>query len=763
GSIGNPVDCGAQEDYASLPDVSWPRSDPQKLGQFNHLSSHIEYTHFGTGINENDYNFDEDTYYSLLIPNTLQNVYQDSLKACELISGACERCCQALDDIVVWDFYVGDKNDIVPPEVISASPYYDKDFYEIDSQPDLSELYISRNIPQTPKITINFSEGILSSSIVYSYSATTVEVTTGRLEPEWVSVYIGEGEADNFSVGERVIIIADQAKSEESIILGKGKDTPERDYLTVILEAGNVYDIGSKVMSFAHPQAGKFVLEEVVGEMTQDMQNNPGKNITGSQLKMPYDGADRNFNFLAEIINSNKTLQLSTINPDSKYLLKDNTWYRIALTGVQDLCGLSLVTANQPNPPSPLTLYWLFQVNGLSPDFSLYPASGSEKVCLDVEVWALALGASMNDPVIPSCEPGIGYVTEWSLEPAITRTELVTADCYKYSFADIAGDTKALLSPNTTYTAKITTRYPLPDGGVLQTDDPDNPDDDWTFITAEDNENCIRPPMITSIKPCFGPSGECITISGDYFTDQQDVDDEGVYIAPEGTTDDDFPTSDLTVFFEKAGSWSKNIIIATIPGLSDDPDFGTTPDDEHPIKVAVDAKEKGFAGLFYSNSYPFDLREGLSSGPCLYSVKPSPYYRSQEETLTGIRFGSAQGKVKYNSEDSTISDWQGSDSLTTETTVISTIPLKEITTASGKDKDNVEVVLYAGGAIPKASNPYPITLPVLKGIFFAERNVCEQNLRISPNPKNEQSNVCILGEGLPDDLSQAQLNIYLEF
>ncbi|MFH1713345.1 MAG: hypothetical protein ABH896_04135, partial [Candidatus Jacksonbacteria bacterium] len=46
---------------------------------------------------------------------------------------------------------------------------------------------------------------------------------------------------------------------------------------------------------------------------------------------------------------------------------------------------------------------------------------------------------------------------------------------------------------------------------------------------------------------------------------------------------------------------------------------------------------------------------------------------------------------------------------------------------------------------------------------FAERNVCEQNLRISPNPKNEQSNVCILGEGLPDDLSQAQLNIYLEF
>ncbi|HCE48987.1 MAG: hypothetical protein A2295_01255 [Candidatus Jacksonbacteria bacterium RIFOXYB2_FULL_44_15] len=716
------------------PEVSWPTDVNEGKSVWQLLGQDILFQHFLPAdvkpASKDDYLFEANKKYAIMFPRkVLSDEDSNFLNDCVASAG-----CQILSaDQIAWEFTVGDKLDEASPELTFASPHYDKAYYEASLPPSRPPI-ISTDVAQRPTMHFYFSEPVLSTSLVVMDAATT---THGYVATEMPTHTAG----------------------------------------------------------LFHPATSTFSLYEI-DTPTPSQREDPA---TTTLTLLDWDPASApidpvpNIQFAAFLTNDNQHLQLEGISPHNRFLLKNNKWYRLELSGIKDLCG---------NDLQPTTATWLFQVNGLAPGLFPTPVDGQEKVCPDIDVGVLS-SVELNDPITGGCEvpPQVppGYVSSGTLDwtsaatdhahllglPAASWTahiptvppgrtlKRVTPTCSIFEFRPTADP----LRYDSWYRAQVQTSYPLPQPATTtmrQT---------WFFKTATQDEvergECILPPIIDDVLPWNGIEGDCVSIVGRHFLPSYSpatpTAPAGAYITPAASDDASLyiPPNAPAARFDKIGVWKDNLITAMIPSLPLLPlpgftKFPTVPSDqaEHPVRVVL----KPPSGLWVlSREHPFRANDSLApaSGPCLLSVDPSDGHRGEMETLRGERFQTATATVLQNILYSVATVASVDDSLWASNQIITSVPLKESIYFPPAAPPTVLVQVQNDSGL---SNPVPITIPVLTDIAWFNRLACSANLRTSPNPRPLATSACLTGvkgsgpKGLdaPYDFSDARLNVFLE-
>lgn len=724
-----------QEDYNGLQTKTWPADVNDGSPVLSLFGSHVEYKHFVSSECSSNSTCVKGPYlfnagaYSLIVPRDLRDLSGKLLTLCKQgLPG-----CQVFQDIIAWDFTVGNETDTQNPEVISVSPYYDKRYYEELNAEERQNAVpaISRDVQQGPTIVITFSEPILASSL----------------------------------------FVADQENT---------------DHADLLLPAPlDIHTSGT-----LHPLNGKFLLHEIEAPTDEELKSVPPAVRTVDFFPETPEVVDAvpNVVFRAFLDNSNRTVTLSAMSADPKFLLKNNTWYRISLSGVQDLCGRYLAPKGGIGGGSE-TIYILFQVNGLAPNLYETPSDGMQQLCTNIKV-GVSSTVSMRDPRIePSeaqCAVGTGYVsggTLWYTNADFANgEELRQADEAPGALTWVP-DTRTLelevegnqeectlynfkgsdLQYAKWYKAYIDTRYPKPEGGMLQAA--------WYFKTATSEKvvagECNSPPIINRIRPVNGPKGACITVEGENFGAALPAPQQyGLFITPKGGEDIAIeqpvpPNPEAALLNVILNSWTNTEIVATIPivsasftpfdptGVNGNP---ITANAEHPVRVVLPPPVGTY---MHSRPYAFRLDYAAvpSTGPCLGDVEPNLLHRDLLATLTGIRFGSASGEVHYESRPDTIFTSPGEQWL--EGKIVSLV-LKEEISATGKV--DVKVKTQLGGM----SNPMTRDLLKLSPVSIHPRGACDPY--ISPNPQENQGKdettkpVCILQNG-----NLSYIPVHIEF
>lgn len=715
-------------------EVAWPLevNDGQPL--FNNFIAAITYEHLPpaslTDAAEIDnYLFKANTDYKIIIPGKLSDIYARQLRGCVAYPG-CEIDSATNPPSIVWNFRVGDKTDVEQPALVSASPYYDAEYFNASSPPARDPIYYLE-IAERPVLHFYFSEPILKSSLLVADAAVT---SHGHPVAE-----MPEHSAGTLHVAGAAVEIVEIAEPT-----GAQKKNPRTATPTANI-VPNYQFLASISGDSQHLQ-----LDAISAHEKFLLRNNHWYRITfkGNAIK------DFCGNYLDE----------------TSWLFQVN----------------SLLPNLLPTPPDGMEhLCPEVEVGVVSTVSMKDPLNGGCEVPPMSPVGYVQSGAlQTGDPAKTYTEVSDPAFADWSADTS-GRVLEHKRDCRIYEFETITRK----LAYNVWYQATVQTSYPLPapqTGTLAKTWY-------FKTATQEEVEEgkCIVPPIIDLIKPAFGIGGQCVTIIGRHlapayagaipltgpaaadqgsFITRKDKYDPfpvppGVSIPPAGAAND-------RMKFDKIGNWTDTNITGAIPeGLNviGFPQFNDVPVDqaEHPVNIVFqpDAASGLPAQYILSRAYPFRLNKYTdpAKGPCIYYVEPGDGHRGAPEVIHGDRFDPASDKkVRYDLiEDTIVNSVDWSNNL-----IRSVIPLvRDIHSLDPPTDPEVFVTVMSDSGF---SNPFPITIPVVFDADLVNRPACD-NYRRSPNPYPAaapyQQDVClqfVKKNGAVYDYSSAFLNAFFE-
>ncbi|MFA6908557.1 MAG: Ig-like domain-containing protein [Patescibacteria group bacterium] len=433
-----------------------------------------------------------------------------------------------------------------------------------------------------------------------------------------------------------------------------------------------------------HPVAGHFVLERLDGQ---------GGAVQGA--------AYTNTDLTVEDTSLGFRVHLNPAVP-----LESFSWYRITVTGVEDLCS---------NVMSPVPVVWEFQTNDKAPGISSWYPQGANQ-CTDSHVYVTFNTSMYYNNVTFAIDDGPGGIAPITLS---MRPENFVYPSYEMFGAGGSLKVNDIIDPGTTpvdnkfrvfefvpnptlpldstFTVTVTTDMIIDvNNNTLQ--------HSWNFSTS-DPASCSCTPYVTTIQPDQGLNGQCVTIRGTCFqgtsSHTAQIPNNGLVFRLGGTD------HQATV-----GGYSNTQITTTVPNV-----FSV---DDRPLpQVTITYDEAAYGSQSSTNTGTdfFINGTGQASGPCLYSIAPTVGIRNTGVTLRGTRFGSAASqstqRVEFQGGGNTVADSSWND-----TTIRSTVPA----TATIMNDNQVYIQNDAGASNPVSFDVIP-PRPQINGFSPA---VCDE-------------------------------------
>jgi|GEM_PF-1570847 len=296
-------------------------------------------------------------------------------------------------------------------------------------------------------------------------------------------------------------------------------------------------------------------------------------------------------------------------------LLDSFVWYRIHVSGVEDLCLNAMIQAVE----------WEFQTNDSAPGIrSYYPAN--DKVCPDTDI-SVVFETSMYNSSVTMIISGGGDNFSFSMRPAdfssFDYKKIVNGGVFSVKdpgeplsnhFKVFSFNPSDNLKEGTTYDVQIATDLVInQQGGLLS--------GEWNFKTTN-LETCLCSPWITHLDPSQGVKGECLTLYGECFngTSWQTAEPVRIEFILDG------------IFTESiVGGFGSNYLTTTVP---DNYAKGDRPKIQTIIQYPGGEQINSNQPVFYVND------NTQADGPCLWSINPSAGYPGETRVdFSGLRFG----------------------------------------------------------------------------------------------------------------------------
>jgi len=424
--------------------------------------------------------------------------------------------------------------------------------------------------------------------------------------------------------------------------------------------------------------------------------------------------------------------------------LEANAWYQLKISGVKDLCGLEI----EP-------VYWHFQVSGAQPRLSETPADGLTDVCFENIEIGIVSNISGYDVLTNTCqiaETRGGFITSGILKETKAgttiagRTLQVLDDlpldpeqranvnfnnyCRQYFFLPQTTP----LSQNVNYTATVSSRF--------YNEDSEKVNKTWSFVTAQNAETCVRPPILVRADPATGPKGQCVSIYGrylDYFNDKKRTDQNNKKESLDLFNQNQEISLNNYLDEDLENRWSNSSLVIKLPKENEANWENFLTDKTYQIKETITDQEI----TFFSTPLDFLLTDG-NAGPCLDYISPDTSFRQQTIELHGSEFGEFdQEFCQINYQDGVDAqleavDWEANQ-------ITSTIP-------SLASAGLVRVQNKQG-----LSNSKFLSLPELQKVEVFRRDNCSPYF--SPNPQPNAEDVCLL----KDNQDNPYLPVFIEF
>lgn len=287
--------------------------------------------------------------------------------------------------------------------------------------------------------------------------------------------------------------------------------------------------------------------------------------------------------------------------------LEPFAYYQLTVQNLVDLCG-------NPLDPSPYT--WEFATNDSAPGISSYYPTG-ENSCPDTNI-SLTFNTSMYYNLvrmgINRLNPSGAVVDSWNYALPSGATSVADANGQFYILdAGLPESTHYTvyefiptndLEENTEYNIYIETDRVIDSNLTPLTHS-------WNFFVT-DLESCVCTPYISRLSPDQGPTGECLTISGQCFT--------GTVAQPATLDYIHFDNTPATI----GAGYSSTAVGTSAPG-------GFNAGDRPQVSLAISYQSGN--DVPPSNTREFLINPGVATGPCLWSIQPSSGARG----MTGLR------------------------------------------------------------------------------------------------------------------------------
>ncbi|XOU93978.1 MAG: Ig-like domain-containing protein [Candidatus Kerfeldbacteria bacterium] len=403
---------------------------------------------------------------------------------------------------------------------------------------------------------------------------------------------------------------------------------------------------------------------EAIDATTIDDSMNPGHPIVANFVLEQLDGqlgaVDSTVNNTTDL-NVYITPQGFSVHLDAGLVLEPFTWYRVTVSGVQDLCGNDMVAY----------LPWEFQTNDLVPGVGLVnPAPGDLLVCPDIVItvpfntsmyydevtimidgsngdhFEAMIDASTRPPAGPYAIYGIGGYIEIIDDVDLSVAGNVINNhfrVFQFHPADAALNPVPLVS-GVDYTVHVITNKPI--------DKDLNPLlYDWSFsVTTPDLCECA--PYISHIAPGSGLREQCITVVGSCF--------QGTTAHPATITNFEFtdhniiPPPPAPITPGIVGGVTATNLTSTIPAP-----FVQFERPKPQIEISYIDPAFGVATSDNLGAYYYVSDPNISGGPCIWGINPASGYHGTTVSLSGIRFDphNVTQVVNFDANDAPINSW----------------------------------------------------------------------------------------------------------
>ncbi|MBI2632992.1 MAG: DUF2341 domain-containing protein [Parcubacteria group bacterium] len=341
--------------------------------------------------------------------------------------------------------------------------------------------------------------------------------------------------------------------------------------------------------------------------------------------------------------------------PTSSELLEPFTWYRVHIRNIADLCSNAMSGE----------YVFEFQTNDKAPGFaSVYPVGTNS--CPSSNIYARFVTPMYRSKITFKIEEGKNIIvadirpseffsasTTWqkniyttstgdalllgvlSIEDVPLANEPIDNNVRTFKFDPVE------LQSNTAYTVTVTTDLKINRrGDLLQRT--------WQFTTGK-TETCQCGPYISNVGPSEGKKGECLTVRGECFAGSpynraQPID---IHFVKTNATSSSSSVP-LGGYDEYYGSYLTTIAPTSSLFFSGDylnAQVTTRYNDQASTTLMSNEEE------FYINN------PDIATGPCIFSTRPTSGYRTNPVFISGTRFGSATGTVRFDMSVAPINLW----------------------------------------------------------------------------------------------------------